>query len=88
MIKRASGVMLVMKNEKSYTEHMKISKKKMDQRKRSFMLDVYIQMIIDEALFKRKKALIEQKINEALETKDREWFKALAKEYRELMAIA
>jgi uncharacterized protein YpiB (UPF0302 family) len=77
-----------MKNEKSYTEIMKtrtISKKKNEQKT---MLDVYIQMILDEALYNRKRDLLENQINKAIDTRDIPLFMELSKEYQELAKFA
>ncbi|MBE4906704.1 IDEAL domain-containing protein [Bacillus luteolus] len=77
-----------MKNEKSYTEIMKtrtISKKKAEHKT---MLDVYIQMILDEALYNRKRDLLEKEINKAIDTRDIPLFMELSKEYRELAKFA
>lgn len=52
------------------------------------MLDVYIQMILDEALYKRKRDLLEQKINEAIDTRNKTLFMSLSKEYQELAKFA
>jgi len=44
-------------------------------------MDVYIQMILDEAWFNHRKKMLEDKINDALDRKDREKFMELSKEY-------
>jgi hypothetical protein len=77
-----------LKNEKSYTEMMKARgrMKKKDNEVR--ILDIYIQMIIDEALFKRKKYLLEEKINAAIDSGNQSLFYELANEYRNLLTSA
>ncbi len=52
------------------------------------IVDIYIQMIIDEALFKRKKDLLEEKINAAIDAGDRILFNELADKYKELLKFA
>lgn len=51
----------------------------------SYMLETYIQMVIDEALFNHKKEMLEIKINESLDQKDVASFLTLSKAYKELM---
>lgn len=51
------------------------------------VLDMYIQMVVDEALFKRKKALLEERINDALDTKNKTVFMTLSKEYSVLRKL-
>ncbi|WP_413467514.1 IDEAL domain-containing protein [Metabacillus niabensis] len=51
------------------------------------VLDMYIQMILDEALFNRKKALLEERINDALDTKNKAEFMKLSDEYRGMRKI-
>jgi uncharacterized protein YpiB (UPF0302 family) len=48
---------------------------------------MYIQMIIDEALFIRNKALLEERIDDALDTKNRSLFMSLSKEYKGLRKL-
>ncbi|MDF0726948.1 IDEAL domain-containing protein [Cytobacillus sp. S13-E01] len=77
-----------MKNEKSYTEIMKARTMHKMKNEVESMLDVYIQMILDEALYKRKRDLLEQKINEAIDTRNKTLFMSLSKEYQELAKFA
>lgn len=74
-----------MKDEKSYTEIMKtraaIKKAKVEKS----MLDIYIQMILDEAMFKREKSILEEKINEAIDTNDKILFMELSKRYKDFV---
>jgi uncharacterized protein YpiB (UPF0302 family) len=51
------------------------------------VLDMYIQMIIDEALFIRKKVLLEERIDDALDTKNQSLFMSLSKEYKVLSKL-
>lgn len=52
------------------------------------IVDIYIQMIIDEALFKRKKHVLEEKINEAIDSGNQPLFYELANEYSNLLTSA
>lgn len=71
-----------MKKKDYYLEDS--SKKATTPEETSFVLDVYIQMVIDEALFKRKKALLEEKVNAALDQKDHIAFLKYSREYNKL----
>jgi uncharacterized protein YpiB (UPF0302 family) len=51
------------------------------------VLDMYIQMVLDEALFIRKKALLEERIDDAIDTKNRTLFMKLSKEYKVLRKL-
>ncbi|MFC0274577.1 IDEAL domain-containing protein [Metabacillus herbersteinensis] len=76
-----------MKNKKSYTEIMKSRNTMNKEQSENPVLDMYIQMILDEALFNRQKALLEEKINDALDRSDRSLFQKLAKQYAKLREI-
>ncbi len=49
------------------------------------MLDVYIEMVIDESLFKRQKELLETNINTALDQRDETAFYKLSAQYQSLL---
>jgi len=49
------------------------------------MLDVYIEMVIDESLFKRQKELLETNINTALDLRDEIAFYELSAQYQSLL---
>ncbi|WP_017754299.1 IDEAL domain-containing protein [Calidifontibacillus oryziterrae] len=74
-----------MKNRKSYTEHMKNKATELNNKEVSFVLDLYIQMVIDEALYNYKKNLLEKQINDALDSKDQEKFYEVAAKYNSLI---
>jgi uncharacterized protein YpiB (UPF0302 family) len=77
-----------MKNKKSsYTEIMKSRNTMKNVPSEHPVLDMYIQMIIDEALFIRKKVLLEERIDDALDTKNRSLFISLSKEYKVLRKL-
>lgn len=48
------------------------------------VLDMYIQMVLDESLFIRKMALLEERIDDALDTNNKSLFMKLSKEYKVL----
>jgi len=77
-----------MKNEKSYTEIMKARGNVKKKQEQNTMLDVYIQMIIDEALFIRKKSILEEKINAAIDAENQALFLELSVEYKKLLRMA
>ncbi|MEH7381642.1 IDEAL domain-containing protein [Bacillus sp. JJ1533] len=73
-----------MKNRKTYSEIMKSRDTKKFKTPRESVLDIYIQMIIDESLFKRKKEFLETKVNEAIDTQNVSLFLEASAEYRKL----
>lgn len=75
-----------MKERKSYTEMMKSRSAKASSQ--DFMLDVYTQMVLDEAVFNYKKLQLEEKINEALDQLDKERFLKLSEEYAQFVRNA
>ncbi|WP_243291433.1 IDEAL domain-containing protein [Bacillus sp. FJAT-47783] len=75
-----------MKERKSYTEMMKARSSKGSSQ--DFMLDVYIQMVFDEAVFNYKKLQLEEKVNEALDQLDKERFLKLSEEYAQFVRFA
>jgi uncharacterized protein YpiB (UPF0302 family) len=77
-----------MENKKSsYTEIMKSRNTMKNVPSEHPVLDMYIQMVLDEALFNRKKALLEERINDALDTKNKTVFMKLSKEYKVLRKL-
>ncbi|MFI8656740.1 IDEAL domain-containing protein [Priestia megaterium] len=74
-----------MNNEKSYTEMMKSLARKKKVIDTVSMLDVYIEMVIDESLFKRQKELLETNINTALDQRDEIVFYELSAQYQSLL---
>ncbi|MGZ9871300.1 IDEAL domain-containing protein [Priestia endophytica] len=77
--------MILIKNENSYTEMMKSLAHSRRNRKDENLLQMYIQMVIDDSLFKRKKEILETEINNALDTGDQQTFYKLADKYADLM---
>ncbi|MGM7719386.1 IDEAL domain-containing protein [uncultured Metabacillus sp.] len=77
-----------MKNKKSsYTEIMKSRNSMKNVPSEHPVLDMYIQMVLDEALFNRKRFLLEERINDALDTKNEPLFMKLSKEYKVLRKL-
>ncbi|MBN6887605.1 uncharacterized protein YpiB (UPF0302 family) [Cytobacillus horneckiae] len=70
--------------EKSYTELMKASAMKRKREKEAFVLDLYIDMVLSEAILKRKKETIQVKLDEALDQQNEADFIYLSNEYNEL----
>lgn len=77
-----------MQNDKSYHEKMKEHAMKRLHKNETFVKDIYIQMVIDEALFNSRKNKLEERINKALDTKNYESFLTLSKEYNKLLLHA
>lgn len=74
-----------MENKKSYTDQMKSRVAEFRKKEVGFVLDVYIQMIIDEALYNFKKNLLEKQIDVALDSRNRKEFYQLAEQYNKLI---
>jgi uncharacterized protein YpiB (UPF0302 family) len=51
------------------------------------ILDMYIQMILDEALFTHQLRLLEEKINDALNSNDKSLFLELSSHYAKLRLL-
>ncbi|NGP44494.1 IDEAL domain-containing protein [Bacillaceae bacterium SIJ1] len=75
-----------MNNEYSYTEKMYASAPSNRKNVKSFVLDLYIDMVLDEALTKARIQQLQDKIDDALERKDKEAFMVYSKEYHRLMS--
>ncbi|MGL4523302.1 MAG: IDEAL domain-containing protein [Bacilli bacterium] len=74
-----------MKNEKPFSDMVKSSLHKQTRTSANDTAQMLIQMIIDEALLVRKKALLEEAIDKALACRDEEAFLTLSSEYKEVM---
>ncbi|WP_010283475.1 IDEAL domain-containing protein [Bacillus timonensis] len=75
-----------MKKRKTYAEIMKSRDTNKYKAPRESVLDIYIQMVIDESLFKRKKELLETKVNEAIDSGNEGLFMKVSAEYRKLFS--
>ncbi|AHK48609.1 MULTISPECIES: IDEAL domain-containing protein [Bacillus] len=73
-----------MKEKKSYTELMKSRNTQIANEFDVTMADIYIQMVLDESLYKRRIAMLTMQINKALDDKNKEAFLTLSKEYAAL----
>ncbi|UYP23863.1 IDEAL domain-containing protein [Bacillus velezensis] len=73
-----------MKEKKSYTELMKSRNTEKANEFDVTMADIYIQMVLDESLYKRRIAMLTMQINKALDDKNKEVFLTLSKEYAAL----
>jgi uncharacterized protein YpiB (UPF0302 family) len=71
-----------MMHDKSFTEILK-SRNALKTNEETSMLDIYIQMVIDEALYIRKKELLEKEINQALDSRNKELFMKLSSIYKQ-----
>ncbi|WP_332274692.1 IDEAL domain-containing protein [Bacillus velezensis] len=73
-----------MKEKKSYTELMKSRNTQIANEFDVTMADIYIQMVLDESLYKRRLAMLTMQINKALDDKNKEAFLTLSEEYAAL----
>ncbi|MCP1458401.1 IDEAL domain-containing protein [Bacillus velezensis] len=73
-----------MKEKKSYTELMKSRNTQKANEFDVTMADIYIQMVLDESLYKRRITMLTMQINKALDDKNKEAFLTLSKEYAAL----
>lgn len=71
-------------NEKSYTELMKKSAMKKKKRKESYVLELYIDMLLSEVLLKAEKKKLMEKIDKAIDEENKPAFIHLSKQYQEL----
>ena len=74
----------MMENRKSYADQKKSNDLDLSQTEGNYVLDVYIQMIIDEALFNYQKEFLQKQIDDALDLKDRFQFYLLTEQYKKL----
>ncbi|MBP2241108.1 uncharacterized protein YpiB (UPF0302 family) [Cytobacillus eiseniae] len=71
-------------NEKSYTELMKKSAMRKKKLKESYVLDLYIDMLLSEVLLTKERARLMKEINKALDTGNKSAFLHLSKQYKEI----
>ncbi|MFE8696311.1 IDEAL domain-containing protein [Cytobacillus sp. FJAT-53684] len=71
-------------NEKSYTELMKKSAMKKKKLKESFVLDLYIDILLAEVLLNKERAKLMKEIDEAIDKGNKTAFTQLSKQYKEL----
>ncbi|MGG0719174.1 IDEAL domain-containing protein [Robertmurraya massiliosenegalensis] len=70
--------------EKSYTELMKSGAMNPKRAKEAFMLNLYVDMILSEALLKSEKEKLSLQIDQAIDKKDKKTFLKLSTQYIEL----
>ena len=70
--------------EKSYSETMKASVMKRIKAKESFVLDLYVDMLISEIQLNTKKEKLMSKIDKAIDDRDKILFLTLTEELKDL----
>lgn len=70
--------------EKSYTELMKISAMKRNQMKENYVRDLYIEMLLTEIQLNIQKEKLLQKIDSAIDRRDRNAFMILSGKLKEI----
>ncbi|MBS4188806.1 IDEAL domain-containing protein [Bacillus sp. FJAT-49705] len=71
-------------NEKSYTELMKKNAMKKKKLKESYVLDLYIDMLLSEVLLTSEKKKLQKEIDHAIDEGNKNKFNHLSKQYIEL----
>lgn len=69
-----------MKNEKSFTELMKSYAMNRTSGEKDFILNLYVEMVLSEAILLSEKEKLLNKIDHALDTRNQESFYALSKQ--------
>lgn len=72
-------------NEKSYTELMKKGAMKRKKRKETYVLDLYIDMMLAEILMNVEKEILIKKIDAAIDEGNKPVFIKLSKQYKQLI---
>ncbi|WP_306009318.1 IDEAL domain-containing protein [Bacillus sp. MMSF_3328] len=70
--------------EKSYAESMKKNTMNRNQLKDTYVLHLYIEMLLSEVQLISEKEKLAQKIDQALDDRNKALFTQLSKEYQEL----
>ena len=73
-----------MNHEHSHTEMMKSSASQKHFGKETFMLELYVNMMLQEALLKNEKSKLLQKIDDSLDQRDENLFKKYSQELQEI----
>ncbi|WP_075981510.1 IDEAL domain-containing protein [Bacillus massilinigeriensis] len=71
--------------EKSHSGPVKAATMKNQKSRESYVLDLYIEMLLSEIQLHSEKEKLLKKIDKALDDYNRETFNQLAKEYKELI---
>ncbi|WP_282060623.1 IDEAL domain-containing protein [Bacillus pumilus] len=72
-----------MKEKKTYAELMKSRNTQKTEENGVTILDIYIQMVLDEALYKQRLTFLRQEIDKALDQRDEKRFNDLSAQYVE-----
>lgn len=70
--------------DNSYSELMKAAVMNRQKAEKQFVLDLYIDMVINEAILKREKEKLARKIDQAIDDGDKEAFMNLSIQYKQL----
>jgi uncharacterized protein YpiB (UPF0302 family) len=81
-MKKSSEVMFV--NEKSYSELMKIGAMKRTRVKENYVQDLYIEMLLSEIQLTVEKEKLLQKIDMAIDSRDKKSFHLLSSELKKI----
>lgn len=76
---------MIFVNEKSYTELMKKSAMKKKKRKETYVLDLYIDILLNEILMNIEKEKLIKKIDVAIDEGNEPVFIDLSKQYKQLI---
>ncbi|MEH6924640.1 IDEAL domain-containing protein [Bacillus altitudinis] len=72
-----------MKEKKTYAELMKSRNTQKTEENGVTILDIYIQMVLDEALYKQRLTFLREEIDKALDQRDEKRFNGLSAQYAE-----
>ncbi|MCY7710793.1 IDEAL domain-containing protein [Bacillus safensis] len=72
-----------MKEKKTYAELMKSRNTQKTEENGVTILDIYIQMVLDEALYKQRLTFLREEIDKALDQRDEKRFNDLSVQYAE-----
>ncbi|MGG1962599.1 IDEAL domain-containing protein [Bacillus pumilus] len=72
-----------MKEKKTYAELMKSRNTQKTEENGVTILDIYIQMVLDEALYKQRLTFLREEIDKALDQRDEKRFNDLSTQYAE-----
>ncbi|AKU31763.1 IDEAL domain-containing protein [Bacillus altitudinis] len=72
-----------MKEKKTYAELMKSRNTQKTEENGVTILDIYIQMVLDEALYKQRLTFLREEIDKALDQRDEKHFNDLSAQYAE-----
>ena len=73
-----------MNHEKPYTEMMKSSTMRKQLGKETFMLELYVEMMLQEAILKSEREKLLKKIDQSLDERNEEYFTYYTNELKKL----